>query len=178
MLAQHQHAQKGIHMDRSSDRPASLTAWSRCFAAALALLVLGGCSTLRPKLEPLRLMITSVGMTSPDMFNQQFLVHLHIENPNDREIAIKGIEYKLFLQGDSFSDGFSNKPVKLPPKGEEEFDMTVRTNFMSSLGRLVSRLNGSKKVEYIIEGTLLTDISMLKKIPFRETGTVDLLVQR
>lgn len=142
------------------------------------LLSLSACSTFRPKLEPLKLMITSVGMTSPDIFNQQFLVRLHIENPNDREIEIKGIDYKLFLQGDSFSDGMYSKAFKLPAKGEQEFDMSVKTNFMSSMGRLVSRLNGSKKVDYIFEGTLFTDISMLKKIPFRESGTVDLVVKR
>lgn len=146
--------------------------------ATAMLLTLGACSTMRPKLEALDLMLVSVGMTSPDIFNQQFLVRMHITNPNDREITISSIEYKLFLQGDSFSDGVYNKPFKLPAKGEAEFDMMVRTNFMSSLGRLVSRLNGRKKVEYNIEGKLFTDISMLKKIPFQETGTVDLTVQK
>lgn len=139
---------------------------------------LSGCSTLRPKLEPLRLTIVTVGMTSPDLFSQQFMVRLHIDNPNDREIHIKGIDYKLFLQGDSFSDGMYSTPFTLPAKGESEFDMTVRTNFMSSTGRLVSRLNGGNKVQYLMEGKLFTDISLLKKIPFRESGTVDLLVQR
>jgi len=101
-----------------------------------------------------------------------------VQNPNDREIAIKGIDYQLFLQGDSFAEGVSNKPFKLPALGETEFDMTVRTNFMSSIGRLMSRLNGAKKVQYTIEGTVFTDITMMKKIPFRESGAVDLTTLR
>jgi len=143
-----------------------------------ALLVLGGCSTFRPKIEPLRLMVISAGPTSTDMFSQSFLVRLHVDNPNDREIAVKGIDYQLFLQGDSFAEGLTNKPFKLAAKGETEFDMTVRTNFMSSVGRLMSRLNGSRKVEYSIEGTVLTDITMMKKIPFRETGSVEIVIPR
>jgi len=142
------------------------------FAFAV-LFALAGCSAFRPKIEPLRLMVVMAGMTSTDMFSQSFLVRLHVENPNDREIAVKGIDYQLFLQGDSFAEGLTNRPFKLAAKGETEFDMTVRTNFMSSIGRLVSRLNGARKVDYSIEGTVLTDI---KKIPFRETGTVELVI--
>jgi Conserved secreted protein len=141
-----------------------------------ALFALAGCSTFRPKIEPLRLMVVTAGMTSTDMFSQSFLVRLHVENPNDREISVKGIDYQLFLQGDSFAEGLTNRPFKLAAKGETEFDMTVRTNFMSSIGRLVSRLNGARKVDYSIEGTVLTDITMMKKIPFRETGTVELVI--
>jgi LEA14-like dessication related protein len=147
-------------------------------ALVLLVIALPGCSTLRPKLEPIRLMIISIGMTSPDMFSQQFLVRMHVENPNDREIDIKGVDYKLVLQGDAFADGVSTKGFKLPAKGEQDVDLPVRTAFTSSFGRLISRLNGSKRVEYVIEGTLLTDISMLKKIPFRESGTAELTVMR
>lgn len=149
------------------------------YGLALTLvLALGACSSLRPKLAPPRLMIVSVGMVSADIFSQQFLVRLHVGNPNDRDFAVKGIDYQLFLQGDSFAEGLSNKAFVLPALGETEFDMTVQTNFMSSIGRLLSRLNGSSKVEYVIEGKILTDITLFKKIPFRESGTVDLAGKR
>jgi LEA14-like dessication related protein len=144
--------------------------------ALAALFVFTGCSTFRPKIDPLRLMVVSAGPTSTDVFSQSFMVRLHVENPNDREIAIKGINYQLFFQGDSFAEGLTNRPFKLEPQGETEFDMTVRTHFMSSVGRMMSRLNGQRKVEYSIEGTLLTDISFMKKIPFRETGSVELVL--
>ena len=62
----------------------------------------------------------------------------------------------------------------MPALGETEFDMTVRTNFVSSVGRLLSRLNGKTTVDYVIEGKVLTDFGMIRKIPFRESGTVDL----
>jgi LEA14-like dessication related protein len=113
-------------------------------------------------------------MTSADIFNQQFLVRLHVQNPNDRELAVKGIDYELFLEGDSFAEGISNKAFVIPALGETEFELPVRTNFVSSLGRLVSRLQGRKQVQYVIEGKVLTDIGMFSKIPFRESGSVDL----
>jgi hypothetical protein len=61
----------------------------------------------------------------------------------------------------------------VPAQGDIDFDLTVRTNFVSGAGRLLSRLNGREQVNYVVEGKVLTDISMLKKIPFQETGTVN-----
>jgi LEA14-like dessication related protein len=147
----------------------------RSFRAALCTLALfvAACA-LGPKVEVPRLTLVRVAMTSADIFNQQFMVRVHVQNPNDRELPIRGIDYKLFLEGDSFAEGVSDKPFVVPALGETEFDMVVRTNFVSGIGRLMSRLNGREQVQYVVEGKVLTDISMAKKIPFQETGTVSL----
>jgi LEA14-like dessication related protein len=148
----------------------------RALLVAVLLVAGSSCSALRPELEAPRLALISVAMTSADIFNQQFLVRMSVQNPNDRELSIKGLDYKLFLEGDGFAEGTSNKPFVIPAEGETDFTMTVRTNFVSGVGRLLSRLNGRTKVNYSIEGKLLTDIRFLKKIPFEETGSVDLSI--
>src|SRR3954470_23057072 len=140
------------------------------------LILLSACST--PQLAIPKLALVSVAMTSADIFNQQFMVHLNVENPNDQELPITGIDYKLFLEGDSFAEGVSNKPFTVPAKGDADFDMIVRTNFVSSAGRLVSRLNGRDQVQYVFEGKVLTSVSGSKTIPFQESGTATLKVKR
>jgi LEA14-like dessication related protein len=146
---------------------------------ALALLALiSACSSLAPKVDPPRLTIVSVGMVSADMFAQQFRVRLHVQNPNDRDLPVKGIEYQLFLEGDSFAEGTAARPFVIPALGETEFDMTVNTNFVSSIGRLLSRLNGKDTVQYIFEGKVQTDLGLVRSLPFQETGTVQLKTQR
>jgi LEA14-like dessication related protein len=145
-------------------------------AAALAAFtlttVLAGCSSFGPKLDVPRLTLMSIAATSPDMFNQQFVVHMNVENPNDRELPVKAVDYKLFLEGDSFAEGVAKRSFVVPAKGETEFDMTVTTNFVSGLGRLLSRLSGRDQANYVFEGSLMTDVSGAKKIPFQETGSV------
>lgn len=140
------------------------------------LVLLSACTT--PKLAVPKLAIVSVAMTSADIFNQQFMVHLSVENPNDQELPITGVDYKLFLEGDSFAEGLSNKAFTVPAKGDTDVDIVVRTNFVSSTGRLVSRLNGRDQVQYVFEGKLLTDVSGSKKIPFQESGTATFKVKR
>lgn len=148
----------------------------RCLLILALAVGVNGCSALRPDLKAPRLALIAVAMTSADIFNQQFLVRMNVENPNDRELPIKGLDYKLFLEGDGFARGSLNKPFVVPANGEIDFDITVRTNFVSGVGRLLSRLNGRTQVNYSVEGTLLTDIRFLKKIPFNETGSVNLAV--
>jgi LEA14-like dessication related protein len=143
------------------------------FGMLMAFLVLSAC-VFGPKLEKPRLNLVSVQMTSGDMFNQQFVVRMNVQNPNDRDLPVNGIDYKIFLEGDSFAEGMSNVPFVIPAMGEKEFDLPVRTNFVSSLGRLLSRLNGKRQVRYQIEGTVMTKIGMIHKVPFSESGTVDL----
>jgi len=142
------------------------------------LMLLSGCSALAPKIETPRLSITSVAMTSGDLFSQQFLVRMNVENPNDRALPIKAIDYKLFLEGDSFAEGLSTRAFVVPALGETEFDMVVRTNFVSSAGRLLSRLNGRDQMNYVLEGTVRADSGLIRKIPFQQSGTVSLRVMR
>ena len=138
------------------------------------LMGLGACSAVAPKLETPRLTIVNVSMTSGDVFNQNFLVQLNVQNPNDRELPIKEIEYQLFLQGDSFAEGTSSRSFTVPANGETEFGMTIRTNFVSSVGRLLTRLQGKSKVEYIFEGKVKLASGVVRTIPFQESGSVDL----
>src|SRR3989337_1472622 len=109
--------------------------------ARLALIVVllataSSCASLRPDLEAPRLALIHVAMTSADIFNQQFLVRVNVQNPNKQELKVKGLDYTLFLEGDGFAEGVLNKPFTIPAEGETDFDMTVQTNFVSGTGGL------------------------------------------
>ena len=147
---------------------------TRVIAAAAASLALFACTGLGDLKTP-QLEVLGVQVLSTDMFAQRFTVRMHVQNPNDIELPVKGIDYKLLLMGDQFAEGMTNEPFVLPALGEAEFDMMVTTNFASSLGRLISRMGGGKleDVEYELAGTLMVDKGFVRKIPFNKRGTVD-----
>ena len=147
----------------------------KLFLLLTLVLAVGGC--VSTKFEAPKLSIVSVGMMSADIFNQQFRIRLHVQNPNDRELPIKGIQYELFLQGDSFAEGVSDQPFVVPAMGEAEFDTVVTTNFMSSIGRMLSKTN-SDKVQYNFVGKVMLSKGILRTIPFNEQGLVDLKLKR
>ena len=143
------------------------------FVALLATLV--SCASLGPKLVAPELSLLGIQIMSADMFSQQFMVRVKVENPNDLEVAVSGLEYEIFLMGDSFAEGASDSSFVLPAKGEAEFDMIVKTNFVSSLGRLVSRTSGGKleDVPYQVTGKLRLEKGIMRTIPFSRAGTVN-----
>ena len=140
-----------------------------------SIAALAACSSFGPKLVSPQLSLLGIQILSADMFAQQFKVRVKVENPNELEVAVKGIEYEIFLMGDNFAEGTTDQSFVLPAKGEAEFDMTVKTNFVSSLGRLVSRMGGGKleDVQYTITGKLLLEKGVMRTIPFSRSGTVD-----
>jgi hypothetical protein len=77
-------------------------------ALLLLAVLLTACVT--NKLQAPHLSLVSASMLSADVFAQQFRVRVHVDNPNARELPIKSIDYKLFLEGDSFAEGASQAP--------------------------------------------------------------------
>jgi len=147
----------------------------RLLLPAMLAVTVAACSTLPSDLEAPRLQVTGVQMLSTDMFAQRFKVRMLVENPNDLELPIRGLEYQIIMMGDSFAEGVSDHSFVLPALGEAEFDMTVTTNFVSSFGRLLSRMGGGKleNIDYEIVGKVFLDKGMVRKIPFSHRGTVD-----
>jgi LEA14-like dessication related protein len=146
----------------------------RLLAATAAALLLTSCSGLGDLKTP-QVEVLGVQMLSTDMFAQRFVVRMHVQNPNDIALPVKGLDYTLLLMGDLFAEGRAEEPFLLPAMGEAEFDMAVTTNFVSSMGRLISRMGGGKleNVDYELAGTLLIDKGMVRKIPFNKRGTLD-----
>jgi len=138
-------------------------------------LLLGACTTLGSKLEAPQLELLGVQMLSTDMFAQRFKVRVKVVNPNELELPVRGLEYTILMMGDSFAEGMSDHSFVLPALGEAEFDMMVTTNFVSSFGRLLSRVQGGKleNIDYEITGKVMVDKGMVRKIPFNHRGTVD-----
>ena len=147
----------------------------RPLIAVVLAVLLASCAGMSTKLEPPRVQLLGIQVLSTDMFAQQFNAHLQIQNPNDVEVAITGLDFEVLLFGDRFAEGVSNDHFVLPALGEAEFNMGVTTSFVSSFGRLISRMGGAKleAIEYEIVGTVFIDKGMVKKIPFNHAGTVD-----
>jgi LEA14-like dessication related protein len=144
------------------------------FVVACAVL-LSACSSLGSKLEAPSLELVGVQMLSTDMFAQRFKVRVKVTNPNDLELPVKGLEYTILMMGDSFAEGMANESFLLPAMGEAEFDMLVTTNFVSSFGRLLSRVQGGKleNIDYEITGKIMVEKGMVRKIPINHRGTVN-----
>jgi LEA14-like dessication related protein len=144
----------------------------RSLGAVLALSVLAGCSSL--KLEKPHLEVVNVQLLKSDLLQQQFNVRMRVDNPNDRELPVRGITYELQVAGEKFAEGESVNSFTVPAKGSTEFDLSMKANAANMLLRLLS---GGKKLEsldYRMVGKVSLSSGMKRSIPFDEKGQIKL----
>jgi LEA14-like dessication related protein len=148
---------------------------TRCVAGLAAAVLLGGC-VLTPKFTPPRLSIVNVQLEGGDLWEQRLRVRLHVENPNNRPLPVKGLEYTLEVGGQQLARGASAASFVVPAMGESEFDTNVTTNLAGALLKLLGRGPDAlgQSVEYHLTGKVSLSAGLLRSIPFDERGSVRL----
>jgi LEA14-like dessication related protein len=97
---------------------------SRILIALLAL-GLSSCSLFIPKLEKPTLSVVNVQLLKGDLWHQELKVRMRVQNPNDRQLPVKGLSYELEVDGQEFAHGMSGDSFVVPAHGEAEFDLSV-----------------------------------------------------
>ena len=147
----------------------------RFAAGVLAAALLVGCA-LVPKLEPPQLSIVDVQILSSDLWSQRLKVRVHVQNPNDRTLPVKGLYYTIEIEGEQFATGESAASFVVPARGEAEFDMNVTTNLAGALIKLLAQgPNVLTQVPYRLSGKVTLSEGLLRSIPFDQRGTFKLL---
>ncbi|MBS0364579.1 MAG: LEA type 2 family protein [Proteobacteria bacterium] len=128
---------------------------------------------LGPKFQTPRLSVADVQVQGGTLWEQRLKVRVHVQNPNDRELPIKGIDYTLQVDGQDFADGVSAASFVVPALGEAEFDMNVTTNIAGALLRLAQHTAppGARGVPYRMHGHIALSSGLLRSIPFDERGS-------
>jgi LEA14-like dessication related protein len=148
---------------------------TRCVAGLAAATLLAGC-VLTPKFTPPRLSIVNVQLEGGDLWEQRLKVRLHVENPNNRPLPVKGLEYTLEVAGQPLARGASAASFVVPAMGESEFDTNVTTNLAGTLLKLLGRGPDAlgQSVDYHLTGKVSLSAGLLRSIPFDERGSVRL----
>jgi LEA14-like dessication related protein len=141
-------------------------------AAALALPLFAACAVL-PRFEAPKLSIVALKVQSADIFSQRLQMRLRVMNPNARELPVKGITYRIELNGTELGSGAANTAFVVPAMGEAEFDAMLTTNLAAALGKLLSR-RGQESIDYRLVGDVALSSGFLRRIPFDEKGSVKL----
>jgi LEA14-like dessication related protein len=143
---------------------------SLCCAATIA-----SCSLVPTKLETPHLSIVDVELLKSDIFEQRLRVRMRVQNPNDRALPVRGLSYKLEVQGQDLAQGVSGASFVVPALGETEFDMNVSANMAGALVALLGRRNSARnEIEYRVVGKVSLSEGLLRSIPFEERGTLKL----
>jgi len=140
-----------------------------------AALLLAGCALTSNFTAP-RLSVVDVQIEHGDLWEQRLKVRVRVQNPNDRRLPVKGLEYTLEVEGEPFASGASAASFVVPARGEAEFDMNVTTNLAGTLLTLLG--HGSEgpgqSVPYRLSGRIALAQGLMRSIPFEERGSFSL----
>lgn len=132
--------------------------------------LLGSCAAL-PKLEAPKLSVVGLKLQGGDIFSQRVDVRMRVFNPNNRELPIDGITYRLEVNDAELGNGSTTAPFNVPAMGEAEFDMQITANLAGALLKLLTRKNSSEALGYRLVGSVNLSSGFLRRIPFDERGT-------
>jgi LEA14-like dessication related protein len=137
------------------------------------MLCLSGCSLFVPKLQPPRLSVVNVEFQKGALWQQKLRVRMHVDNPNNRELPIRGINYTLDVNGQEFAHGESAASFVVPALGEAEFDMNMTANMAGTILSLLSH-GSDANVEYHLAGRISLSEGLLWSVPFDQYGSFSL----
>jgi len=140
--------------------------------ASLAALALAACALAH--LQAPKLSLVDVQVLGGELWQQRLKVRMHVQNPNDRALPVKALEYTIEVQGQPFAEGQSLAPFVVPALGEADFEMTVTMNAAGALMGVLSRYAGGGQIEYRLVGKVSLSEGWLRSIPFDERGTFKL----
>ena len=150
----------------------------RRLALLLVFALLSACGALGPRLEAPKLAVAKVELVKGDLFEQRLRARMRVQNPNDRELRVRGVTYTIELGGEELGRGLSGSSFVVPARGEAEFDMLVTANLAGTLLKLLERARQSvgapNELTYQLRGEVKLDSGLIRTVPFNEKGQLSL----
>ncbi len=146
----------------------------RNLVTALLGAVLTGCAGMYGLSEAPRVSLVSIAPVGFQLFEQRFRVTLRVQNPNSRDITIRGLDYEIVVNGRSFAQGVSGKPLTVPAYGENSAEVEVVSTLQRVLEQLLEFSSRDKpSIDYAISGHVSVD-GIPIPLPFEYQGTLTL----
>ncbi|WP_444931174.1 LEA type 2 family protein [Microbulbifer sp. SSSA002] len=142
----------------------------------LCALLIGGCAALSPNFEQPEVEIIGLEPLPPVSGSDlRFRIHLRIFNPNNQELALSGLYYKLNLAGHKVLTGTSNRLSPIAPFGQEDISVDATASWMGSLFAIAKLINGGQQsVPYELQAKIGLDRSIAPAITVRRSGEIQL----
>lgn len=115
--------------------------------------------------------ITNVRVSNLSLTNQNIVFTLGIDNPNPIPIPLKGLSYKLDLNGVEFANGFNESDLSIPAGGNSVMDLNIEGDLIS----FIREFGGVKQggLDYNLSGDIALLSSSLR-FPYNQEGRLTL----
>lgn len=146
------------------------------WAAVIGLAgLMAGCAGLGKPLETPRISLANLQMLETSGMESAFLVQLRVQNPNEVDLDLRGVDCDVEINGKPFAYGMSNTPVRIPAYGSDTVPVKVYTSVIDIFRGLLN-LPGRDELTYQVRGKVRLAGAgfMPATLPFDSQGTISL----
>lgn len=125
-----------------------------------------GCAGWLTKGEPPEVLVTNITPLEGTAFEQRLQIEVRVRNPNDYDLQVTGVDFRLDLNGKRLARGLSNKEFTVPRLSDSLLSIETSTS-MLDIARQVLGFRQSQGLTYGISGLFyLTN----GRLPFESSG--------
>lgn len=141
-------------------------------------LLVASCSWLSPNFEEPTVSVTAFRLDYPQSLHPQFLIDVHVVNPNNRPLELNGLAYAASIEGHKVLAGASKALPVIDAYSEGDITLTASPDFLGGI-RLIQDLLQRQRGELQYELTIKLDVKgWITPITLEETGAIGVATRR
>ncbi|MFJ4251562.1 hypothetical protein C2E19_07705 [Pseudomonas sp. DTU12.3] len=145
----------------------------QCFIMML-ILNLGGCASWfsDDSVDP-AVHLVKVEVVRAKLLEQKFILHFRIDNPNDSDLTVRGLEYRIHLADMLLADGEHEHWITVAPKSSSFYKVPIRTNLWPQVKEVVKMLkNPHQQIPYRLQGEMETGLFIAHYVHLERNGVI------
>ncbi|MDZ3825116.1 MULTISPECIES: LEA/WHy family protein [Pseudomonas] len=137
-------------------------------------LSLGGCASWfsDDSVDP-AVHLVNVEVVRAKLLEQKFILHFRIDNPNDSDLTVRGLEYRIHLDDLLLAEGEHEHWFTVGPKRSAYFKVPIRTNLWPQVKEVVKMLkNSNQPIPYRLQGEMETGLFIAHYVHLERNGVI------
>ncbi len=137
----------------------------------LGIAFLFGCAgpTIRGEVEPPEVYLSNIAPLEASLFEQKVQVDLRIQNPNNFDLQVTGIDFHLDVNEVQLTRAVSKQKVTVPGLGESVLSIVARTTAFDIV-RQVLASREREEYGYAIRGRVHLGNASVESVPFERSA--------
>lgn len=135
---------------------------------------LGGCASWfsDDSVDP-AVHLVNVEVVRAKLLEQKFILHFRIDNPNDSDLTVRGLEYRIHLDDLLLAEGEHEHWFTVGPKRSAYFKVPIRTNLWPQVKEVVKMLkNSNQPIPYRLQGEMETGLFIAHYVHLERNGVI------
>ena len=144
------------------------------FLLLMLIVYLGGCASWfsGDSVEP-TVHLVKVEVVRAKLLEQKFILHFRVDNPNDSDLTVCGLEYRIHLADMLLTEGEHEHWFTVGPKRSAYFKVPIRTNLWPKVKHVVKLLkNPNQQIPYRLQGEMETGLFIAHYVHLERNGVI------